>query len=330
MPRRKTIEDCHKLAKSKGGKFLSEKYINSKQKYLWKCSDGHVWPTSYDTISGGSWCRKCYNIKVSKRNKKHNIEECKKIAEERNGKCLSDEYVNTGNKLIWKCNICNTEWKSKLGDILTRNSWCPNCGQIKRQNSIRKINIEKCKQIAKERGGECLSIEYKNSKQKLKWKCGSCETIWVATFLNIFYNKSWCPQCCLWKSQKKLYKLIEKIFLDYKINIKNKFINYKGFDWLINEESGRRMEIDLFFETEGFNIGIEYDGQMHFFAVDFFGGEEQLKKRKRLDKIKNKLIKEHKEDIDFFIRHSYKNEINYNNVLTRLIKEGVPLNLEVL
>ncbi|MGG3608078.1 zinc-ribbon domain-containing protein [Priestia megaterium] len=56
-----------------------------------------------------------------------------------------------------------------------------------------KINIEKMKELAKSRDGECLSTEYINSATKLLWKCKHAH-IWEAKPNNIKAGK-WCPQC---------------------------------------------------------------------------------------------------------------------------------------
>lgn len=56
-----TIEEMYKLANKKGGKCLSEKYINSKSKLLWECSNGHRWyATPFSIKVRNSWCPSCY------------------------------------------------------------------------------------------------------------------------------------------------------------------------------------------------------------------------------------------------------------------------------
>jgi hypothetical protein len=48
--------------------------------------------------------------------------------------------------------------------------------------------------IARERGGDCLSKRYVNSKVKLLWQC-SCGHQWLATPFSIKVRNSWCPVC---------------------------------------------------------------------------------------------------------------------------------------
>ena len=66
-------------------------------------------------------------------------------------------------------------------------------------------------ELAKEKGGKCLSSEYINTQTKLKWQCSDGH-IWFAKPRSIRNNGSWCPEC---KGTKKLtleeMKLIAKI-----------------------------------------------------------------------------------------------------------------------
>lgn len=47
-------------AKNKGGKLISTKYINKKEKLIWECGMGHRWPACWDNIyHSHSWCPNC-------------------------------------------------------------------------------------------------------------------------------------------------------------------------------------------------------------------------------------------------------------------------------
>lgn len=48
--------------------------------------------------------------------------------------------------------------------------------------------------IARERGGDCLSKRYVNSKARLLWQCEKGHQ-WNASPFSIKTRKSWCPQC---------------------------------------------------------------------------------------------------------------------------------------
>ena len=119
--------------------------------------------------------------------RKLNIDYFKNYAIERNGECLSNEYINCNYKLKFKCNKGHI-WETKAYYISNSKTWCPHC------NGHIKDNIETFKKIAIERGGECLSDSYISSKSKLEFKC--CKGhIWKAIPECIKNNKTWCPIC---------------------------------------------------------------------------------------------------------------------------------------
>ena len=46
------------------------------------------------------------------------------------------------------------------------------------------------------------------------------------------------------------------------------------------------------FYLQNYNTCIEYDGEQHYYPIDYFGGEEGLTKRQQNDEIKNNFCKE--------------------------------------
>jgi len=58
-----TIEEMGKIPNSRGGKCLSEKYIDSQTLLLWECNEGHVWKAKPYNIKQGTWCPRCKNKK---------------------------------------------------------------------------------------------------------------------------------------------------------------------------------------------------------------------------------------------------------------------------
>lgn len=70
-----TIDDMQTFATKRGGKCLSDEYINSFSKLKWLCANGHVWEAKPgNVIRLGSWCPYC-----NKRNIRENI--CREILE---------------------------------------------------------------------------------------------------------------------------------------------------------------------------------------------------------------------------------------------------------
>ncbi|MDR3550574.1 MAG: hypothetical protein P4L31_04115 [Candidatus Babeliales bacterium] len=79
----------------------------------------------------------------------------------------------------------------------------------------RKDTIGLFRQIAQERGGECLSSAYVDSQTELSWKCFSCNHIWKAKPSNIKGSRNkpgtWCPPCGIRKVAKARMRAIEDL-----------------------------------------------------------------------------------------------------------------------
>ncbi|VEJ56326.1 Uncharacterised protein [Pragia fontium] len=170
-------------AKAKGGQCLSTEFIHSSVKLCWKCQQGHEWQAvSRQIISEHTWCPICANDK-----KRGTLAKMQKLATSRGGECLSTQYNNAKEKLRWKCE------KGHMWDAIPANvksgGWCPIC-------AFNIPDIKKMKEVAKKRGGDCLSSQYVNYRTKLHWICKLGHT-WMATPNSILSRKSWCPACAI-------------------------------------------------------------------------------------------------------------------------------------
>jgi len=81
-----------------------------------------------------------------------------------------------------------------------------------------------------------------------------------------------------WISETNLYYQIKEHFSGHFV------VQHAKPKWL------GRQHLDIWFPKE--NIAIEYQGDQHFYPVEFFGGEQSLEKTKARDMTKQKLCKE--------------------------------------
>jgi hypothetical protein len=119
--------------------------------------------------------------------RKLTIEECKKLAIHRKGKCLEDIYINSDTKMKWECEKGHI-WKAIFDSIKNQETWCPVCG------GSFPLTLEYCQELAKQNKGECLSEIYINSGAHLKWRCEEGHE-WDSCLDAIKWSKSWCPYC---------------------------------------------------------------------------------------------------------------------------------------
>jgi hypothetical protein len=87
-----------KICKNGRGRCLSKEYINCRSKLTWQCKQGHQWVAVPSSIKRGIWCRTC-----ATNAQRATLEEMQEIAEQREGKCVSKEYINNYSKLTWQC-----------------------------------------------------------------------------------------------------------------------------------------------------------------------------------------------------------------------------------
>ena len=124
------------IAKNRNGKCLSTEYINSYTKLEWECEEGHKFDATPQLVSPkglkeGSWCKKC-----SFNKRRTSMVEIQQIAKDRNGKCLSTEYINSKTKLEWECHQKH-KWHAILSNVKSKGSWCPHCHTYLKEEMIR-------------------------------------------------------------------------------------------------------------------------------------------------------------------------------------------------
>lgn len=179
--KKKDFSFYQNLAKEKGGKCLSIKYVNAKTKLKWRCKKGHIWKAAPCNIRRGWWCPYCGGTA------KLSIKRMHAVARSRKGKCLSTQYINNRTKLLWQCAKEHT-WEATPTDVMDRRSWCPHCAKNK------KHTIEEMQQLAASRNGKCLSEKYVNKSTKLLWQCSEGHT-WQTSPGSVLNSNSWCPKC---------------------------------------------------------------------------------------------------------------------------------------
>ena len=265
------IKEMRRLAIQKGGECLSPVYIDHRTRLKWKCEFGHIWLADLHSVKSGSWCPVCGHQKSGRR--PLSIEEMRKFAALHGGKCLSENYINSDTKLKWMCKN-GLVWMA-LPLSVKKGYWCAECtGQ-------KKLTLEQMQRVAKERGGRCLSTEYKASNRKLQWQCAEGHT-WFAAYNNISIGGR-CPECSSGVGERICRTYFKQIF-------GKKFAKTRP-PWLIKKD-GFQMELDGY--CEELNLAFEHQGRQHYEQIDhFYTSEEQFLKRKADDKRKVYLCEKH-------------------------------------
>ena len=111
----------------------------------------------------------------------------KNIIESKNGTILTSSYISNNEPFEVRCSNQHI-WKT-CGKNIKDGYWCPVCA--KKQ----KHTIEEMQELAKIKGGRCLSNSYFNNNTKLQWECKN-NHIWEAVPKSIIRGV-WCNDCFL-------------------------------------------------------------------------------------------------------------------------------------
>lgn len=172
------------LARERGGRCLSDRYVNGRTRLEFECHRGHRWATLPNVVRRGSWCPECARIDPREPTE-YALEDFAAIAADHGGECLSSEYGGLRTKLEWRCRHGHT-WEA-LPAVVRDGSWCPEClGRTP-------LTLEDMRASAANRGGRCLSEEYAGVRTKHQWECAQGHTWWATP--QTIRNGTWCPTC---------------------------------------------------------------------------------------------------------------------------------------
>ena len=181
-----SLERLRDHARQRGGRLLSTKYTNSQAKYRWQCKLGHTWEAAaYSVLNKRTWCPEC--ARKQKVFIRRSLQDLQEHAASRGGRCLATKYCGVRMKVQWECTKGH-RWPATPTAVLYQNSWCPVCAQRA------PIGLERLRDHAAQRGGECLATEYVNNCSKVAWKCKHGHA-WQATAHSVMNMGSWCPHC---------------------------------------------------------------------------------------------------------------------------------------
>lgn len=184
----KKLAEILSFAKENGGQCLSEAYIDAKTKLKFRCAEGHIWEAVPQHLLSGVWCPTCGRKSAAQKITKYDIATLQARAEEEGGKCVSTQYLGVTELHEWEC-ARKHRWQALPYQVL-KGTWCPKCAKSGRAS---KYTIEHFQELARAKGGECLSAEYDGIFGKLNWRCKHGHE-WEAPAKSI-QDGRWCRKC---------------------------------------------------------------------------------------------------------------------------------------
>jgi hypothetical protein len=252
-------------------------YKNNREKVCIICPEhGEFWQIPGSHLRGRG-CPICKNNKIQKIHMMDESVFLKKIMVIHRDKYDYSKVMYNGmNKKI--CIICpeHGEFWQTAGNHLSGRK-CPKCcGKNWNYSDIVKYVENKFENIS------IPEFYYKSIKEN--FKCICCKHgVFEINLYRLKNNTHACPKCL---KELPYYENQLKIFIED--NLKYKIKNNFRPDWLKNEFSLKKQELDIFIPE--LNIAIEYQGRHHF--IDLYNDKIKFERTKILDKNKYNMCKE--------------------------------------
>lgn len=259
--RYKTTEDIIPLIKDPDVEIVSE-YLGNEKPIDCRCRRcGYLWTTLPKVLmTNGSGCPECGIIKrAMKRRKTHKqfIEDLKRCCPDLKAK---SEYITSTTNMTYECLIDGTEFEATPSNVLNQNTRCPTCVK-KFMHDKFAYSTEEFNSLIKDMD-LVLTGEYISAHTSSEFKCLKCFRTFSTRPSSILYKSSSCPYCSGTRGERLLNSILESynIFCDSQ----HKFPDCKYKNLL---------KFDFYDEKE--NVAYEYNGEQHYFPIDFAGkGEE--------------------------------------------------------
>lgn len=281
---------------NKNFELLSEKYIDSEEKMLWKCTKEEcqeIFDMRFnDILNKNCGCPYCSGVRVSINNclATRNPELAKQWHSTLNGDFTPYNFTYGSSQYAWWQCDKGHEWYVQIGNRNTGTD-CPYCsGKLPTENyNLLICHPEICKEWDYEKNVKNPEEYLPSSDAYIWWICKECGHEWN-THLTIRtrINGSGCPRCNKSKGEKQLDLILTKynIFHDSQYT----FNDLRGIG------SGLlKFDKVVFWDNNKTNLRllIEYDGKQHYEWIEDWITKEEFETIQIHDELKNQYCKKH-------------------------------------
>ena len=256
-----------------------EEYVDGKTNIRHRCKIcKHEWDARPHNILSGYGCPMCGIQKTKEVNMKTHNEYVIELSNKNPTVEVVEQYMGAHKSIKHYCKIHNIEFYIRPSDAL-KGHGCKQC----QNERIYNANVKPHNQYEDELVDRDINIEvidtYINAITPITHKCLKCHHEWLVAPNNILRG-SGCPKCNESHGEKSVASWLH--------NHKIKFIQQYRFD-----ECKDKYTLPFDFYLIDYNICIEYQGEQHYRAVDFFGGDEKFKLCQLHDQIKRNYCDNH-------------------------------------
>jgi hypothetical protein len=293
---KKTYEQAQEITDRKDLTILTDKLDFKGVSYPVKlmCKKGHIFTKEICRLANIYVCRQCYvESLVDFHPKRLLFTKVKKEIELSGFSVISTdkEYKNNNSSIKFICNIHGEQIRKTckiLDSIRVENTTpCAKCN-IKKVSVDQKLPLENMYKQIINTGFSFVALPdgYKNAKSIVTLKCKEGHEFSVRW--NNFQTTHRCTKCQTHKHEEECRQIMQSLFGVEFVNIRP--------DFLQNPDTGSNLELDCY--NHDLNIALEYNGQQHYHAIDYWGGkttfqgiqDRDILKQQLCDKNETKLI----------------------------------------
>lgn len=261
-----------RIAKLNHGRYkVLSKYKGSANKVKVKCLKcGKIFYAPAHNLMKGSGCPYCMpSAQLT------NEEFKRRVAQKNNGQfTFLEPYINTGTKILCKCNKCGYEWRIEPHAFFIIKG-CPRC----QTNHVYTKDEYNWKLNRKYDGEYVLISDYK-PRVKLLFKHVRCGHTFSTLAKDLLIGKTGCPYCNQSKGELKIRKILNHNHVEFTPQYKFVDCKYK-----------RHLPFDFYLPHLG--IAIEYDGIQHTQMNHFRRTKELFDEAHLRDQIKTWYCRSH-------------------------------------
>ena len=285
--RKLTYEQVYEYFEQYGYKVIDDSYKDSRTPINVICPKGHTWKVTFGHFKGNN-CR-CAECRKLERRYSENV-----ILEtlNNNGYKLNNVFIK--NEATYVNITCpkGHVYECSFESFKNKGRTCRKC------SGSHKHTIEEVKDFANQYGYEVISDTYLNNKTHLIFKCPKDHKFSMR--FDHFKSGARCPFCRESKGEKDILKYLDEH-------------NVKYIRQYRYEDCRDVKPLPFDFYLPDYNICIEYDGELHYKSIDFYGGEEELMRQQNRDNIKTQYCKDNNITL---IRIPYWDLNNINKILS--------------
>lgn len=285
---------------------LLSEYADMYTKMIFKCKCGNLYETNLHEFNNKKFpkrqCNECGRKKPNDTNK-ITCDTIRNYLKNNNYTCelLSNEYTDCDSKLEFKCE-CGDIFYASWSNIKSMTGLCKKCAMTPITHNDYMVRISKYLDRFD------VITKYNGSDKNISIKCKKCGFVINQRAKHTYERGIYCPCCDGTKGEQYIsnYLLVNNIDFIPQYKFEDcKYINPLPFDFYLPK----------------YNLCIEYQGQQHYYAVDFFGGEDKFKEQVKRDKIKKDYCNNNNINL---LEISYENFNNIDDVLNSIfIDKGV-------